>query len=69
VSTAMIEVRAAAEQLATEQEQRLDSARRVSDVVSELGGRLEELTRLASENGAGVANGAAPESGSSPPRS
>jgi hypothetical protein len=38
-------------------------------VVSELGQRLEELTRLASENGAAAANGATPEPGSSPARS
>src|SRR5204862_3981139 len=51
VSTAMVEIRTAAEQLAAEQEERKASAERVTQVISELYGGLDEFSKIAEEAG------------------
>jgi methyl-accepting chemotaxis protein len=51
VSTAMVEIRTAAEQLAAEQEQRKVSAERVTQVIADLYSGLEEFSKIADETG------------------
>jgi methyl-accepting chemotaxis protein len=66
VASAMVEIRAAAEQLATEQQARAASATHVEELVSELEGRLGELSSVADiqhSGSGGASNGAAGNGG------
>jgi methyl-accepting chemotaxis protein len=58
VSNAMVEIRTAAEQLTAEQQQRTQSAERVSAAVGELYDRLDEFGRM-SGAGSPATNGRA----------
>ncbi|MDQ6750440.1 MAG: hypothetical protein M3Z33_06810, partial [Actinomycetota bacterium] len=58
VSSAMVQIRTAAEQLAAEQQQRTGTAQQVTKVVAELYARLEEFADMTPEGReAGTANG------------
>jgi methyl-accepting chemotaxis protein len=64
VAGAMVEIRTAAEQLATEQQERATSAARVEALVEELEGKLGALSELTATRGNGRSNGdAAPPIG------
>ncbi|MDQ3631442.1 MAG: hypothetical protein M3417_09315, partial [Actinomycetota bacterium] len=51
VSSAMVEIRAAAEQLAAEQHQRTTTAQQVTEVIAELYARLDEFSSMAAQHG------------------
>jgi hypothetical protein len=53
----MVQIRTAAEQLAAEQQQRVEAAEHVTSVVGELDQKLEEFSKMAAEARNGSVNG------------